>query len=448
MTGSVLFELVAILVLILANGFFALAEFSIIASRLSRLRQKVLQGKPGAAAAEKLHRSPEKFLATVQVGITLFSTLAGVFGGATIVRHIHHMLSQSSISLLVQWATPISVGLVTVGITVTAVVVGELVPKYLALSFPERYARYSARPVSIFIRVTSVFSHLLSSTAGLIVRMFGVRPDPNRSAVTEEEINLMIFEGRQKGVFDETEERLIRSVFDFADSTVRRAMTPRTEVVGIEKQATPDEIIATVIRHGHTRYPVFDGTIDNIVGVIYTKDLVLQKLNPELIHLNDLLRQPSFVPDSLPASRLLKDFQRKKYRLAIVLDEFGGTAGIVTLQDVLEELVGEIQDEDDDGAPELVKHSDRVAFADGSVWPGAVNELMNSHLPEEQSETLAGLVNDVLGRIPEEKETLIIADMRITVLEQKANRLARLKLELTSGDSANPANERSGYHHA
>jgi len=441
-TGSVLLELVAILVLILANGFFALAEFSIIASRSSRLRHKAQQGKPGAAAAEKLHRNPERFLATIQVGITLFSTLAGVFGGATIVAHLHSMLSRSSIGYLSEWATPLSVGLVTVGITVFAVVLGELVPKYLALSFPERYARYSARPISVFIWVTSFFSHVLSSTAGMVVRLFGVRSDPNRSAVTEEEINLMIFEGRQKGVFDETEERLIKSVFDFADSTVRRAMTPRTDVVAIDKRATSDEIISTVIRHGHTRFPVFDGTIDKIVGIIYTKDLVLQKLNPELIHLNDILRRPSFVPDSLPASRLLQDFQRKKYRLAIVLDEFGGTAGIVTLQDVLEELVGEIQDEDDDGAPELVRHSDRVAFADGSVWPGAINELMDSHLPEEQFETLAGLVNEVLGRLPQEKESLTIADMKITVLEQTANRLARLKLERTSGPSVEPIKER------
>ena len=435
MTSSVLVELLAILVLIMANGFFALAEFSVIASRLSKLKQKVQQAKRGAAAAEKLHRQPEKFLATIQVGITLFSTLAGVIGGATVVTHLQGLLSRSSISYLSQAATPLSVGLVTVGITVTAVIFGELVPKYLALSYPERYARYSAQPMTLFIKLSSFFSHFLSSTASLVVRLLGVRPDPSRAMVSEEEINLMIFEGRQKGVFDEIEEKLIKSVFDFADSTVRRAMTPRTEVVGIEKQATSDQIINTVISHGYTRFPVYDKTIDNIIGVIFTKDLVLQKLNPELIHLNDLLRKPTFVPDSLPASRLLHDFQRKKYRLAIVLDEFGGTAGIVTLQDVLEELVGEIQEEDDDAAPELVRHSDSIAFADGSVWPGAVNELMNSHLPEDQAETLAGLVIDALGRLPNEKESLRIADMKITVLEKEDKRLARLKLEIDDPNS-------------
>ncbi len=427
MTGSVLLELVAILVLILANGFCAMAEFSIIASRRSRLRQKVKEGKPGAAAAEKLHRQPERFLATIQVGITLFSTLAGVFGGATMVAHLNAMLSSSP--LFSQWAGPISVGLVTIGITVTAVVIGELVPKYLALSFPERYARYSARPITVFISLTSFFSHILSSIAGGIVRMFGVKSETGGSVISEEEINLMIFEGRQKGVFDETEERLIKSVFDFADSTVRRAMVPRTEIVGIEKKSTAEEIIAIVIEHGHTRYPVYDKTLDSIVGVVYTKDLVFQKLNPELIHLADMMRKPAFVPDSMPAARLLRDFQRKKYRMAIVLDEFGGTAGIVTLQDVLEELVGEIQDEDGNDAPELVKHSETIAYADGSVWPGAVNELLDSHLPEDKSETLAGLVIDHLGRLPQTRENVTIADLIITVLEQKDNRLARLKLE-------------------
>jgi len=437
MTGSVLVELVAILVLIMANGFFALAEFSVIASRRSKLRQKIGEHKRGARAAEKLHSEPQRFLATIQVGITLFSTLAGVFGGATIVNHLQILLDRSSVSYLAQAAKPISVGLVTVGITITAVVFGELVPKYLALSYPERYARYTARPLTLFIKLTSFFSHLLSGVANAVVRLIGVRSDPSHTAISEEEINLMIFEGRQKGVFDETEEKLIKSVFDFADSTVRRAMTPRTDVVGIEKNANPTEIINTVIEHGYSRYPVFDQTIDNIIGVIFTKDLVLQRLDPKLIQLSDLLRKPTFVPDSLPAARLLRDFRRKKYRLAIVLDEFGGTAGIVTLQDVLEELVGEIQDEDD-GAPELVRHSDTVAFADGSVWPGAVNEVMNSHLPEDQAETLAGLVIDNLGRLPQVQETLTIADMRITILELKETRLARLKLELVNTDATNP----------
>lgn len=429
MDSDIYFELLAIFLLIIANGFFALSEFSVIASRKSRLQQKVAEGKLGAAKAEKLHSNPDKFLATIQVGITLFGTMAGVIGGATVVVKLEQAFEQSPVDLLAQAATPLSVGLVAVAITVTAVVIGELVPKYLALSHPERYARYVAGPITVFITLTSFISGLLSGTARLVLRLFGVARSTDQPIISEEEINLMINEGKKKGIFDDTEERLIKSVFDFADSTVRRAMTPRTDVVGIEANTSPDKIIDTIIEYGHSRYPVYNRTIDNVVGVLFTKDLVHHKLNPQLIILKDLIRTATFVPDSMPLSKLLQDFRRKKNQLAVVLDEFGGTAGIVTLEDILEELVGEIQDEDDTKAPPLVKHSDTIIYVDGLVWPGAINELMNSRLPEDRAETIAGLVISHLGRLPDKDETIVIADMRIVILEQEHTRLTRLKLE-------------------
>ncbi len=432
MDTDIFIELLAILLLILANGFFALSEFSVIASRRSRLQQKIVEGKLGAAKAEKLHNNPDKFLATVQVGITLFGTVAGVLGGATIVEKLELALRQSPMALLAQAATPLSVGLVALAITVTAVVLGELVPKYLALSHPERYARYVAGPITIFTTLTSSISSLLSGAARLVLKPFGVTRTASRPIITEEEISLMINEGRKKGVFDDTEERLIKSVFDFADSSVRRAMTPRTDVVGIEVSTPPDRVIDTIIEYGHSRYPVYNETIDNVLGVLFTKDLIHHKLNPQLIILKDLIRTATFVPDSMPLSKLLWNFQRKKNQLAVVLDEFGGTAGIVTLEDILEELVGEIQDEDDTKVSPLVKHSDTVVYADGSVWPGAINEIMDSHLPEDRAETIAGLVINHIGRLPEKDETIVIADMRIVILEQEQTRLTRLRLEKTT----------------
>ncbi len=436
MDSDIFFELLAIFLLIIANGFFALSEFSVIASRKSRLQQKVAEGKLGAAKAEKLHSNPDKFLATIQVGITLFGTMAGVIGGATVVVKLEQAFEQSPVDLLAQAATPLSVGLVAVAITVTAVIIGELVPKYLALSHPERYARYIAGPITVFITLTSFISGLLSGAARLVLRLFGVARSTDQPIISEEEINLMINEGKKKGIFDDTEERLIKSVFDFADSTVRRAMTPRTDVVGIEANTPSDKIIDTIIEYGHSRYPVYNRTIDNVVGVLFTKDLVHHKLNPQLIILNDLVRTATFVPDSMPLSKLLQDFRRKKNQLAVVLDEFGGTAGIVTLEDILEELVGEIQDEDDTKAPPLVKHSDTIIYVDGLVWPGAINELMNSRLPEDRAETIAGLVIDHLGRLPVKDETIVIADMRIVILEQEQTRLTRLKLEKITPEAA------------
>ncbi len=425
-------ELLAILVLIAANGFFALSEFSVIASRHSRLRQKIVEGKFGAAKAEKLHANPDQFLATIQVGITLVGTLAGVVGGATIVDKLEITLRQSSILFLQEGATAISVAVVAAVITVAAVILGELVPKYLALSNPERFARYVAIPIGMFITLTSFASSLLSGAARLVLRPFGISRMADKPVITEEEINLMIDDGKKKGIFDETEERLIKSVFDFADSTVRRAMTPRTDVIALDIGTAPEKVIETIIKYGYSRYPVYDRTIDRIAGVLFTKDIIHHKLNPELIILKDLVRRAVFVPDSMPLARLLRDFQRKKNQFAVVLDEFGGTAGNVTLEDILEELVGEIQDERDTKAPPLVKHSAAVAFADGAVWPGAVNELMDSNLPEDNVDTLAGLVIDFLGRVPQKNESTDIADMRITILEQQDNRLTRLKLEKLS----------------
>ncbi|MEW5993406.1 MAG: hemolysin family protein [Candidatus Zixiibacteriota bacterium] len=429
MSSDLGLELLAIVLLIAANGFFALSEFSIIASRHSRLKQKIAQGKFGAEKAEKLHLNPDRFLATIQVGITAVGTLAGVVGGATIVDKLESVLRTSDAQFIANGATAISVAAVAVAITVAAVILGELVPKYLALSNPERFARYIAVPIDIFIKLTSFVAVILSGTARLVLWPFGTGRTVDKPVISEEEINLIIYEGKKKGVFEEIEERLIKSVFDFADSTARRAMTPRPDVVAVDLNSTSEDVIETVVEHGYSRYPVYDQTIDRIAGVLFTKDLIHQKLNPELIILKDLIRKPMFVPDSLPLATLLQEFQRKKQQFAVVLDEFGGTAGIITLEDVLEELVGEIQDEDEEKAQPLVKHSETVAYADGAVWPGAVNELMNSNLPEDKVDTLAGLVIDFLGRVPEKNETADIADMRITILEQQDNRLTRLKLE-------------------
>ena len=439
MDTSLALELLAILVLVLANGFFALSEFSIIASRRSRLQQKIEQGKRGARWAMKLHERPDQFLATIQVGLTLMGTLAGVFGGVTLVEPLHRWLEGSSVDSVRTWARTLAVVIVTLAITGTSVVLGELVPKYLALSNPERFARLVAHPMRLFTQATSIFSRSLSYLANLVVRAAGVRTSRRTEPIGEDEINLMILEGKQKGVFDETEEKLIKSVFAFADSTARRAMTPRTDAIGIEISLPAEEIIDLVIKHGHSRYPVYDKTIDHVVGMLYAKDLLQSRFDPHQVVLEDLMRKAHFIPDSMPLSRVLWDFQRRRGRMAIVLDEFGGTAGIITLHDILEELVGEMQDEDETRAAELVKHSETVVFADGSVWPGAVNELIGGELPEEEFETLAGLCTDHLGRLPEKNESVEIANLRVTVLEKVDNRLVRLKLERLPADNENRA---------
>jgi len=429
METSLYIEITAIFILLLANGFFALSEFSIIASRKSKLQQEINAGVRGAKTAKKLHNKPDIFLATIQIGITLMGTVAGVFGGATLVDKLQNYLVKIPLDAISDSARVIAVVIIAIIITVTAVVIGELVPKYIALSNPEKYARHIARPINIFIKIITPLALILSTTANFIARLLGIKKEPGRQVITEEEINQMILDGKKKGVFDATEEKLIRSVFDFADSTVRRAMTPRTDVVGIESNASSENITRLIIDEGYSRFPVYEGDLDNIIGILYTKDMIIQRTNPDLIILKDMIRKPTFVPDSMPLSKLLDEFQRKKYHIAVVLDEFGGTAGIITLEDILEELVGEIQDEYDAEQQPLVKHSETVAYADGQVWPGDVNKLMNSNLPEDQIDTMAGLIINTLDRLPENHEVIDIADMKITILEMDKNQLTRLKLE-------------------
>jgi len=436
MDNRLLFEIVAVLALILANGFFALSEFSIIASRKSKLREKATRGKTGAAGALKLHQDPERFLATIQVGITLVGVLLGVLSGATFVRELEALLASSSIAVIAQLSTSLSVAAVVLTITVLSVIIGELVPKYIALSFPERYARYVSGPIGLFVGLTSFFSRSLTWVARLVVKGLGVRRDGSEHVATEDEINLMLVEGLDKGVFDKTEQQFIRSVFDFSDSTVRRAMRPRADVIGFEKETPPVEIVETIIKHGYSRYPVYEGNIDKVIGVIYAKDLIGIDVTSKDFSLATMLRQPLFVPDSLPLAKLLKQFQKGKNHQAVVLDEFGGTFGIITLEDILEELVGEIQDEYDEEAAPVVKHSDILAYADGNVWPGEINELLNCNLPEETAETLAGLFMDTVGRLPEKHESVRIADARLTVLSKDENRVLRMKIEKMTDSSA------------
>jgi len=429
MDGNLIFELLALFVLVLANGFFALAEFSIISSRTSRLAQKTSERKWGAHRARRLRASPDRFLASIQVGITLVTALLGVFSGATLVAKIEVWLARSPWTWMVESATSIAVVAVVIGITILTVVLGELVPKYIALSFPERYARYVAFPAGLFITLTAPFSRMLSWLANLVVRLLGIRRGDGQHHVTEEEINQMLRDGRSRGVFDDTEQEFVRSVFDFTDSTVRRALTPRPDVVAIDRSADRAEILTTISEEGYSRYPVFEETIDHVVGIIHTKDLIARHVDPASLDVGALMRPPLFVPDSMPLPRLLKEFQRGRNHMAIVLDEFGGTAGIITLEDILEELVGEIQDEYDTEAAPIVQQSATALYADGDVWPGDANELIDSHLPEDDHDTLAGLIMETLGRLPRKHEAVTIADAKLTVLAKSENRILRLKVE-------------------
>jgi putative hemolysin len=426
---NIYLEILAIFLLIAANGFFSLSEFAIIASSKSRLKRMAREGSRSAERAAKIHARPESFLATVQVGITFVGTLAGVFSGMTIVNYLSPLVRQVPVDVISASARPISFLLVVFVVAFTTVVIGELVPKYLAIRRPERIALLVSGPTSMLIKIAFVPVKILTATAKGVIRLMGIRRVGARAHITEEEINILIADGREKGVFDATEQELIHSVFDFSDTTARQAMTPRTEIIGVNIEDSTDKILRTITTNGFSRYPVYESDLDKIVGVIYTKDIIRVLQHSNLIVVNDVIRKPLFVPDSMKLNTLLRTLQQKRVHVAIVLDEFGGTAGLITLEDILEEIVGEIHDEFDTDQREFVKESESLAFAAGSLRVDELNDQFGTRLSEEGPETLAGLVFDSLGRPAAKGDEITLGNVRFSVLEVDGNRLKRLRVK-------------------
>ncbi|MEZ5358058.1 MAG: hemolysin family protein [Candidatus Zixiibacteriota bacterium] len=421
-------EIIAIFALILANGFFAASEFALIASRKSRLKNWAAKGDKKAARTRELIKKPDRFLATIQVGITFVATLAGVFSGATLVEYVIPIIKEIPLTLVQKSAEPISIGIIVVIVSILSVVIGELIPKYIALSAPEKIAIWVTRPISLFSKIGFFLVTFLTFSAQLILKIFGLKQKGDHVSITEEEINILISEGAERGVFDRTEQKLIKSVFDFSDYTVRQSMTPRVDFISIKLDWPIEQVKEVMTTNGYSRYPVYKDTIDQIIGIVYTKDLVSLMVHNESVILKDIIRKPLFIPDSMPLTVLLRKFQKRKVHIAIVLDEFGGTAGLITLEDILEEIVGEIQDEHDYEQPEFVAHSDIIAFAAATLRPDELNEEFGTNMPEDVSDTVGGYVVETLGHRPKIGDKLTVGNLRFTVLEMEANRIKRLRI--------------------
>ncbi len=435
--SEVAVEMGVIVLLILANGFFALAELSLVSARRSRLMELAAEGEKSAKRALDLIQQPEQFLAAVQVGITFVGTLAAVFGGATIVDFLRPHIAAIPVEFIAEQSRSIAVVLVVVMISLLSLILGELAPKYIALSYAERLALKVSRPIGLMASIFRFVFPIVTVPAKLVARLFGVKKITRDSPVTEMDIHLLVAEGRKSGVFDAAEQELVRSALDFADTTAREAMTHRADIVGFRADTPIDEMLDTMIEEGYSRYPVYQESIDKIIGVVMFKNVVRRQRDRrressgenEDVYLNDVISPPMFIPDSMELAALLKKMQRKRQHMAVCLDEFGGTAGIITMEDILEEIVGEIQDETDDEIPEFSAKNDRVAFISGALRPDQLNEQFGSHLDEDKSTTVAGMVVSSKGAIPTKQERLALNDVIVTILELSGNRILRMKVE-------------------
>lgn len=426
--------------LILANGFFAAAEIAVIAARRGRLRQLAEEGHRGAVAALELAENPNRFLPTVQVGITLVSTLAAAFGGAHLAQILAERLQEAPWPWIVEHRGGFALGAVVLAISFCSLVLGELVPKRLALRNAERLACFVARPMRALETVATPAVRIMGWATSAVMLLFGGDRPGAEQSVSLEDIQHLIRAGKDEGVLEAAEQTIALEALQLGERTVRDIMRPRIEMEAIDVATPPAEVIGSVAMSGFSRLPVYEDDLDHIIGFVHFKDLFRQHYLGWPIELRKMLKPALFVPETLALDRLLDRFQQQGTQLAVVLDEFGGTEGVVTLEDVVSELVGEIHDTDrQDRRQAIVRRDDCSWLVDGRVNIDELFEQTGIKPPPEANEprsysTVAGLVLDVLGRIPTVGDVAAWDRLTLEVVDMDGQRIDRLLVTQTSGE--------------
>lgn len=420
-------EILLIFLLLVLNGVFAMSEIAIISARKTRLQQLADEGSGSAAAALELAAHPDRFLSTVQIGITLIGILAGAFGGAALAEDVVPLFN--AVPFLRPYSHALAVGLVVLATTYFSLVIGELVPKRLALLQPERIAALIAPPMRTLSRLTSPAVKVLSVSTNTILRLLGVRSTMEQP-VTEEEIKSMVAQGAQAGMIEEAEREIVESVFRLGDRQVDELMTPRTAVVWLDINDPPELIEQEIIASNHSRFPVCDGELDEVLGVVSGKDLLVRKLKDEPLELRPLLQRPLMVPETLPALRLLERFKQTGMHLALIIDEYGGVEGLVTINDILEAIVGDVPDLNEPEEPMAVQREDGSWLIDGLIPIHEFEEMLqvNTFADEGDFLTLGGFVLDQLGRIPSAGDHFTWGKMRFEIMDMDGHRIDKVLL--------------------
>lgn len=432
---TIWFELGVVLLLILANGFFAGAELAIVSVRRGRIAQLVADGSKRAAIVEQLHADPHRFLATVQIGVTLVGTLASAVGGAAAVEVIKPHLQQVPIHLVSSGAEPIALFLVVGCIAYLSLILGELVPKALALQYSEQIALGVAQPIRFLARIGGLAVSVLTLSSRTVLRFLGIKASGEQAFITQEEIQHLIAEGQETGAVSREQHDIIRNVFEFSRTQVREVMVPRTRMVALDLDRGRKELLQVVVESQYSRFPVYRGEIDNIVGFIHGKDLLRAAVQTPDFDLASLLRRPLFVPESKKISDLLRELQRGHIHLAMVVDEYGSLSGVVTTEDLLEELVGEIEDEHDLGEPPRIEPLPEGGYLVDALLPiNDLEDLLGVRFPEDAPyETLAGLILYQLGHFPATGEQLVWGGFLLTCVKTAPTAIRRVKIEAVAG---------------
>ena len=421
-------DILLIIFFIIVNGFFAGAEIAVVTARKSRIKQLMDQGSRRAAILNRFKEEPDRFLATIQIGVTLAGVIAAAIGGATAVQVIKPMIGEIPVKLIAASSEAIALGLVTILITFFLLVFGELIPKSIALSDPESVGLKTARLVERFSKIAIVFVKILTFSTNMLLKPFGRKTYTGRAYVSEEEVRMLIREGREQGVFEPAEQALIHSVFEFTDMSAKEVMVPSTRMVTININTPVEDIKNILAEEQFSRYPVKGKDLNDIRGILYVKDF-LNALAKGAVDIRKLIKPPFFIPETMKISFLLKEMQRKRVHMALVIDEYGGVSGLVTMEDLLEEIVGEIRDEYDTESP-FIKLDDKTFLIDASI---SIRDLEEDHgikIPEStEYETLGGFLLITLQKIPKVGDVVEIKGKKMTISEMVAQRIAKVKLE-------------------
>jgi len=425
--SNLAWEILIIFLLLIANGVFAMAEIAVVSSKRVRLKQLANQGNTRARSALDLAGSPNQFLATVQIGITMVGILAGAFGGATVAEKLGVFLN--SFPTLAPYGEAVGVGLVVIVLTYFSLVIGELVPKRLALNSPERIASAVASPMKVLSRVASPAVWLLSHSSNLVLRLIGTKPS-TEPPVTEEEIKLLIEQGTQTGVFEEVEQDMIEGVLQMADRHVSLLMTPRKQIISFEVNDSPERIHRKLTHSQHSRFPVIKGNLETILGIVRAKDLLAQSLAGQPMDLKTVLRPPLFVPENMSILKLLETFKQEKTHIALVIDEYGGIQGLVTHNDILESIVGDIPSVGEPGEPQATRREDGSWLLDGMLHIDSLKEIFDfAELPAERQglyQTVGGFVISQVRRIPRAGQSFEWGGVRFEVVDMDGRRVDKV----------------------
>lgn len=422
-------QLLILLILILLNAFFAASEIAFISLNDTKIEKQAKEGNKKAKQIEKMLKSPSKFLATIQIGITLAGFLSSAFASDAFADKLAPVLNNLIPVLNIGIWRSISIILITIILSFFTLVFGELVPKRLAMKNYEKISFATISIIRTLSIITSPFVRFLTLVTNAISKLFGVGENEEET-VTEEEIKMMVDQGKENGTIQEDEKELIDNVFEFNDITASEIMTHRTDIFAVDINISSEELMQELTKeeYRYSRIPVYEETIDEIKGILYIKD-ILKNINKKTFRVKNIIKEAYFVSQNKLINELFKELQKNKKQMAVVVDEYGGTAGIITMEDILEELVGDIYDEYDKFEEEYKKIDNNTYILSGSMTIYDVNKLLNAKIPEGDYDTISGFLQDKLGRIPAEKEKPVIETKEITykIEEYEDKRILKVK---------------------